>query len=665
MNKFFYTKLALNNIKNNRKTYFPYIITGIITVAMYFIINTITKDSALKDMSGGAIIQSYLCLGTYVIIIFSAIFLFYTNNFLIKNRKKELGLFNILGMGKRHLAIVLLIEKVIVFLINLTFGILLGYVFSKASVLLLFKMLDFNVRFGMDFSFSSAISCIIVFGIIYGLTLLNDLRQIHLSKPVELLQGGSVGEKEPKTKIIMTIIGLACIVFGYYLAVTAENPVKAILSFFVAVVLVIIGTYLLFTTCSIFVLKLLKQKKNYYYKLRHFINVSSMIYRMKQNAMGLSNICILSTMVLVTLSSTVSLYTGMKDMISTKYPNEICVEVSKGNFSKDNINNIISSKIHELGIEDGKRVQYDYMTISTEISKNKNQYNLISLSHKGFMDITEIYMISLDNFKTMQGNIKEELLDIGDVLVYVHNGKIDGNVIKIEDKTFSISKKLDSSVLFMNQSSNAINSMIVVVKDDNVIDEMYDKMMVKYNNKITTKPDYKAYFGLDFEGDSDKKIEVLSNIKEKLSSEINDIYIQGRSNNKKDFYAVYGGLFFLGIFLGILFIMITVLIMYYKQITEGFNDRTRFMIMKQVGMSEREVKKSIHSQVIKVFFFPLIVAGIHTCFAFPIISKILRLLGLVNTNVFMIWSIVTFLIFALFYVIVYMLTAKIYYKIIK
>ncbi len=345
MSKMFYQKLAVTNIKKNGKTYFPYILTCISTIAMFYIMNFISVNDGLDSMYGGRELKTILNLGTYVIGFFSVVFLFYTNSFLIKRRKKELGLYNILGMEKKHIAKLLLWETLFVAIISMILGLISGIAVSKLIFLVLLKILNFKVTMGFVISTNSIVKTVILFGSIFLLTLINNMRQIHLAKPVELLKGGQIGEKEPKTKWILTLIGILSLGAGYYIALTTEAPLAALNMFFLAAILVMIGTWSLFTAGSIALLKMLRKNKKFYYKTNHFINVSGMIYRMKQNAVGLANICILSTTVLVMLSTTVSLYIGMEDVLRTRFPRDI--SISAKNISKEKsemINNLVKEQ---------------------------------------------------------------------------------------------------------------------------------------------------------------------------------------------------------------------------------------------------------------------------------------------------------------------------------
>ncbi|QSX05037.1 FtsX-like permease family protein [Sedimentibacter sp. zth1] len=671
MNRMFYTKLAFTNIKNNKKTYIPYILTCICTIMMYYMMHALSVDESLSSMYGGRTIHSYLFIGNIIIGIFATIFLFYTNNFLIRNRKKEFGLFNILGMEKKHISIILLLETLIITIFSLIIGIIAGILFSKLALLLLLKILNFDVKFGFSLSIKSIISTTILFVFIFGLSFLNNLRQIHLSNPVELLSGAKQGEKEPKTKIVLSLVGLVSLGAGYYIAIVTKNPVSAMALFFIAVVLVIIGTYCLFTAGSILFLKILKRNKNYYYKTKHFISVSGMIYRMKQNAVGLSNICILSTMVLVTVSSTVSLFVGMDDILVTRYPNDIIItsnlsDDENGNLIKDDnyingLSKVVDDVLAKYNNKQIDKVNYKYFSITT-LQNNENFDVLLDL-HSFNANVQDFYLITLEDYNRLF-NATTQLND-GEALIYSNRNEIEYDEITLLGEKIKIVGKMKDKLINPNSSMNIISSHILVVKDESVVDKYYDKVS-KISKENNNDPTLKKYFiGIDLDTEKGKKIEIFKDVKENLRMDYANSWVECRANEEQEFCSVYGGIFFLGIFLGILFIMATVLIMYYKQISEGFDDKARFNIMQQVGMSKKEVKSSIHSQVITVFFLPLIVSGIHTTLAFPMISRILALLNLTNTSLFVMCTVATYLIFGLFYILVYGMTAKTYYKIVE
>lgn len=657
MSKMFYEKLAVTNIKKNGKTYFPYMLTCICITAMFYIMEFISVNQGLEAMSGGDQLKTILKFGTYVIGFFSVVFLFYTNSFLIKRRKKELGLYNILGMEKKHIGKVLFWENSFVALITMALGLLLGIALSKLMFLVLLKILNFKVPMGFFISKQSLFKTAVLFGVTFVLILMNNLRQIHLSNPVELLKGGQVGEKEPKTKWILTIIGLLSLGTGYYIALTTESPLAALSSFFMAVILVMVGTWALFTAGSIALLKALRKNKKFYYKTNHFINVSGMIYRMKQNAIGLANICILSTTVLVMVSTTVSLYIGMEDVLRTRYPRDI--SVSTKNISKEKVVEL-NSMIREQAEKQGAAVKniVEYRSLDLAVIQDKNFFtdnrNELDMNNVGFLEF-----IPLSEYNYMEN--KSITLKEDEVLLYTYRGEIAEDSINILGNEFKIKERINTMTVDGIASSVISNGYFVVVPDENTIKKIFSSSTEASKNI----GELSYYFAFDTDSNAEEEIVLTKEINSKIKELSVDGNCEGLEESRVSFFSVYGGLFFLGIFLGALFIMATVLIIYYKQISEGYDDKERFEIMQKVGMSKDEIKKSINSQVLMVFFLPLFTAIVHIAFAFKVIIKLLAVLSLTNVTLFVYCTAGTIFVFTIFYGIVYVLTSKVYYKIVS
>jgi len=657
MSNMFYQKLAATNIKKNGKTYFPYILTCISSIAMFYIMHFISVNDGLDVMSGGRELKIILNLGTYVIGLFSIIFLFYTNSFLIKRRKKELGLYNILGMEKRHIAKVLFWEIFFVTLISMVLGLLLGIGVSKLIFLVLLKILHFKVPMGFFISIKSLIITATLFGFIFVLTLLNNLRQIHLAKPVELLKGGQVGEKEPRTRWVLTLIGLSSLGSGYYIAVTTEAPLAALNRFFLAVILVMIGTWALFTAGSIALLKMLRKNKKFYYKTNNFINVSGMIYRMKQNAIGLANICILSTTVLVMISTTVSLYIGMEDVLRTRYPRDISISAKNVSREKsEEISSMIKEQSEKNGIDIKNIVKY--RSLSLAMIQDKNYFtddgNNLDTNNLCFLEF--IPLSEYNNLENKSITLKED-----EVLIFTYRGEIIGDSINVLGKELKIKDRINSMTVDGIASAVVANGYFIIMPDEKAIEEVYSSSIQGAGNMS----ELSYFFAFDTDEDAEKEITLTNEINNKIKELSIEGSCEGLEESRESFFSLYGGLFFLGIFLGVLFIMATVLIIYYKQISEGYDDKERFEIMKKVGMSKEEIKKSIGSQVLMVFFLPLVTAIIHIAFAFKVIVKLLSVLNLTNVTLFAFCTAGTIFVFAIFYAIVYVLTSKVYYKIVS
>ena len=659
-----YTKLAITNIKNNRQFYFPYLLTGIITVAMFYIMCALESNPGIQSMPGAKDLGLILRLGIGVIGIFAVIFLFYTNSFIIKRRKKELGIYNILGMEKRHIAKILSKEAFFTAIIAIGGGLVTGVLFHKLACMLLYRMIGFNGGITFSFSKKGVMITAILFAIVYLLTYIYDLFQVQLANPIELLQSGNKGEREPKTKAIMAVLGVLCLGAGYFIAITTKNPIKALTLFFVAVILVIIGTYLLFTAGSIALLKILRRNKGYYYQTKHFTSVSGMIYRMKQNAVGLANICILSTMVLVAVSTTVSLYVGVEDIMKERYPNEINIRAyyDTGAPSEDSIAPIVEKSVKESGRK--IRHEEDYLELYFAAIKDQGQYSLDKEKGKTAGDrVSGFVVLTREDCKKKYNEEIPELAE-NEVALFTIK-KTDMDTLVLENRSYHVKeiKQFQNTEDFETIADMMDEYYYVIVNDVQDMERLWQLQKDIYQENSSS---ISRQVRLDIDGDSEQKKECFENIKTALGPEQAKarILIDSRQSSLDEFYQIYGGFLFLGLFLGILFLMITVLIIFYKQISEGYDDKERFSIMEKVGMSNDEVKATIRSQVRTVFFLPILMAAIHVGMAFPMIKRLLSLFGLSNTALFAGCMAGTILVFALIYLLVFLKTSKTYYKIV-
>lgn len=664
MNKGMYTKLAITNIKNNRQFYFPYLLTGIITVAMFYIMCALESNPGIQSMPGAKDLGLILRLGIGVIGIFAVIFLFYTNSFIIKRRKKELGIYNILGMEKRHIAKILSKEAFFTAIIAIGGGLVTGVLFHKLACMLLYRMIGFNGGITFSFSKKGVMITAILFAIVYLLTYIYDLFQVQLANPIELLQSGNKGEREPKTKAIMAVLGVLCLGAGYFIAITTKNPIKALTLFFVAVILVIIGTYLLFTAGSIALLKILRRNKGYYYQTKHFTSVSGMIYRMKQNAVGLANICILSTMVLVAVSTTVSLYVGVEDIMKERYPNEINIRAyyDTGAPSEDSIAPIVEKSVKESGRK--IRHEEDYLELYFAAIKDQGQYSLDKEKVKTAGDrVSGFVVLTREDCKKKYNEEIPELAE-NEVALFTIK-KTDMDTLVLENRSYHVKeiKQFQNTEDFETIADMMDEYYYVIVNDVQDMERLWQLQKDIYQENSSS---ISRQVRLDIDGDSEQKKECFENIKTALGPEQAKarILIDSRQSSLDEFYQIYGGFLFLGLFLGILFLMITVLIIFYKQISEGYDDKERFSIMEKVGMSNDEVKATIRSQVRTVFFLPILMAAIHVGMAFPMIKRLLSLFGLSNTALFAGCMAGTILVFTMIYLLVFLKTSKTYYKIV-
>ena len=659
-----YTKLAITNIKNNRQFYFPYLLTGIITVAMFYIMCALESNPGIQSMPGAKNLGLILRLGIGVIGIFAVIFLFYTNSFIIKRRKKELGIYNILGMEKRHIAKILSKEAFFTAIIAIGGGLVTGVLFHKLACMLLYRMIGFNGGITFSFSKKGVMITAILFAIVYLLTYIYDLFQVQLANPIELLQSGNKGEREPKTKAIMAVLGVLCLGTGYFIAITTKNPIKALTLFFVAVILVIIGTYLLFTAGSIALLKILRRNKGYYYQTKHFTSVSGMIYRMKQNAVGLANICILSTMVLVAVSTTVSLYVGIEDIMKERYPNEINISAyyDTGAPAEDSIAPIVEKSVKESGRK--IRHEEDYLELYFAAIKDQGQYSLDKEKVKTAGDrVSGFVVLTREDCKKKYNEEIPELAE-NEVALFTIK-KTDMDTLVLENRSYHVKeiKQFQNTEDFETIADIMDEYYYVIVNDVQDMERLWQLQKEIYQENSSS---ISRQVRVDIDGDSEQKKECFENIKTALGPEQAKarILIDSRQSSLDEFYQIYGGFLFLGLFLGILFLMITVLIIFYKQISEGYDDKERFSIMEKVGMSNDEVKATIRSQVRTVFFLPILMAAVHVGMAFPMIKRLLSLFGLSNTALFAGCMAGTILVFTLIYLLVFLKTSKTYYKIV-
>ncbi|MDE5604342.1 MAG: ABC transporter permease [Eubacterium sp.] len=660
-----YPQLALNGIKKNKRLYLPYILTCAGMVMMFYIVSYLAKGDTITKLRGGTMMQFCLMLGLGVIGVFSLIFLFYTNSFLIRRRKKEFGLYNILGMGKLNLAMVLIWESLIVSAVSLVSGVFCGILFSKLAELLMLNILQLETSFSLSISFDSIVYTVILFAAIFLLILLNTLKQISVSKPIELLRSESAGEKPPKANWIMALAGVAIMALAYYIAVTIESPTDALMWFFIAVILVIIATYLLFIAGSVAFCKLLQKNKNYYYKTNHFVSVSSMLFRMKRNGAGLASICILCTMVLVMVSSTVCLYIGEEDSLRKRYPRNISSDVTVSEIADLNADNFkpisdTALKVVEKNGEQAENVlNYNYAVLDGVYKDGK----IITSKVESFSDLTMVFFVSLDDYNRIAG--KNETLTDNEVLISTtKNLKYKENNIEIEGgKTFEIKGEVDKFVDNYLDVMNVSPSIFLVVKD---FEAAVSPMMNLAGYKGNPLVNLHNFFGFDLSCAEEKQIDIYNTLCEQMKADGKQMSKWDcAANEKAEFYELYGSLFFLGILLGIVFIFAAVLIIYYKQISEGYEDQSRFDIMQKVGMNKKEIKKSINSQVLTVFFMPLIVSAIHLGFAFPMIYKMLLIFAITDLAFLIYVTLGCFAVFTLSYIIVYKFTSKAYYSIVS
>ena len=671
MHKGIFSRLAKQNIRNNKSTYIPYMITCIFCIAMIYMMEFLrdcpTLDQAVRQADE---VRMIVFTGEIVVEIFCIIFLIYSNSFLMKRRQKEIGLYNILGLERNHIGIVMFLETIITSIGSLAGGIAAGIIGSKLALLLLLKLLHIPSVLGFYISVKGIFTCLFMFGIVFLMILFLNLAKIHLSRPVELLRGNNTGEKEPAAKWLMALIGFICLGAGYYLAVTTESPIKAITIFLLAVILVMAGTYLLFTAGSIVILKFLRRRKSFYYRTGNFISISGMLYRMKQNAIGLASICILSTGVLLMISMTVSIYFGMNDIMLNRYPYD--VDMSVTSISEDECQTAIEA--FEKAIADNKvPVEKSVEEIYLDIVCSKNGDQILIKPTNTIRNSDSVLVLSLLNqaeYERLTG-ISANLND-GEIFAW-YPSAVQKDSVTVDETEFTVKKWLDKNPLTCGEDAVSDNAVLVVTDEDF---KKFDEMRTEMYKGVSSAPageNLTLHLGLDITGSETDKIdfgtpvmEVVKDLKKNGGLSENSWITSGiRQQEYESYYADNGSLLFIGIFLGSLFLMGTAMIIYYKQISEGYEDQKRFEIMQKVGLSRREVRSSVRRQILMVFFLPLLMAMLHITMAFPMIRRMLLLFGMTNTKLFIGCTAGTVLIFAVVYGLIYLMTARSYYHIVE
>ena len=667
---FFYSKFALNNLVKNKKFIIPYVLSAIFTIMSFYILSSLAFGDNLNKLPNGIdATKQVLSLGIIVIAIFSIIFLFYTYSFLVKRRVKEFGLYSVLGMTKKQIAKILVLETIFIAVTTIVLGIGLGIIFDKLMLLVLLKLFSAGVSFGFSITPIAIVFSVLLFGFIYFLLLVYTVIKIARLRIVALLKDENKGEKEPKSRWILALIGLALIGYGYYTAQTVQNPIKALLVFFYAVVAVIIGTYLVFMAVSITVLKIMKNNKNFYYKPKNFISVSGLLYRMKRNAVGLANICILSTMVLVTMGSTSALYAGMEKSYNERFPRQLMIAGYNSTSEKlKEIENNAKLSAKEAGTEVEDMVSYNSLPMVGRLVEDK--FNFESNVGVDLSNVKMIVVLQLKDYNKFAN--KNKTLESNEILLHIDKkGDYNYNSISLNGSDYKIKEKLSEFPgTIGSATANIMDTYYAVVKDEKEatklatkLAELSSKELEKRGISIQTgTPTLQNYVAFNIK-DTTKEAKVIESFK-KLEKQVG-IEIEGKDENKLTFRGVFASFLFIGVFISLIFVTSQVVIMYYKQISEGYEDKGNFEIMRKVGITDKQIKQSIRSQVLLIFFSPLIIATLHTIVAYPFIEKILRLFLITDNSIFLQALAVTIVVFAIFYLIVYAITSKIYYRIIK
>ena len=681
MKKGLYLRLATDGMRKNKRLYLPYLLTCAGMVMVFYILSALSYSPLMKTMRGGNSMSMILNLGTFVIALFSLLFLLYTNAFLARRRNREFGLYNILGMNKRNLSRILLWETLLSAFFSLTAGIAGGLLFSKLAELFLLHMAGEQTSSALFIAPKSIVAALALFGAIFVLILIVSVARVGISKPLDLLKSEMAGEKPPKANWIIALMGIAILGTAYYMAVSIQEPMTALQFFFIAVLMVIVATYLLFIAGSVALCKLLQKKKAYYYRPNHFVTVSSMAFRMKRNGAGLASICILATMVLVMLSSTSCLYFGGSNALRGAYPYDMQFEISYKNPSvcTDEMRERLSAAVREVtqGREE-KFVSYTLLDTSGYFENGIIDVNGVARQ----VDVTtpasmleqvrSVNIIPLSDYNRLTGT--NMTLSPGEALIWSSGKAYEYDTFAIKgSRTLSVRGTLSELPIRLSSYDTIATFYCVFVPDwIDYASEVSSCVESLRNKMITARTKQFCCFDLPGVGEDEQyaiEPEIIRQIYDQMDAEMEAARISVgsvcRAEVRSDFFSMYGSLFFLGIILSAAFIAAAALIIYYKQLSEGYEDQRRFSIMQKVGMTKREIKSAVNSQVLTVFFAPLLLAGVHLAFAFPFVRKIVRLFGVQNTPLLIFTNIACFLAFALFYVFVYRETAKAYYAIVS
>ena len=676
MKRGLYARLAWTGMVKNKRLYLPYGLSAAGMVLMFYILTGLSGSPVLEHMSGGGSSAIILRLGTVVIAVFALIFLFYTHSFLIRRREREFGLYNVLGMGKGSIARILLWETAITYGLTTGTGLLLGVVLYKLAELGMVRLLRVPVTYTLTVSVSSLLAAAALFAVIHTLILLNSLRQLHGVSAVALLRSESVGEKPPKAQWVLTAAGMVLLGAAYALSLSIKEPLAALLWFFAAVLMVIAATYLLFISGSVTLCRGLQRNKKYYYRPQHFVSVSSMAYRMKRNGAGLASVCILATMVLVMISSTTCLYVGQEDAVNARYPRDMDVAVygrsdhPLDEAEAEQLRQGVESTVFNFGGQTSNVATYREISVSGLPDGGDLRLGNAGASAADSTHVIHIYFVPLEEYNAVTG--QSLTLEDGQVYVATLRMDFDADTLSIDGGMTRHVMKREITPLDGAAVADITPSLTVVVRDfEQLVPELQDYLEGRYGWHPI------AYWNYGFDTDLPENQQanvdgVTPNLKAALyeylggvSSEWGvSVSVESKAENRADFYGTYGGLFFLGIMLSIVFIFAAVAILYYKQLSEGYEDQSRFDIMQKVGMTKGDIRRSINSQLLTVFSLPLLMAGVHLCFAFPFIHKLLMLFNLDNRGLLIGTTAVSFAVFALLYALVYKLTGNAYYHIV-
>ena len=662
-----YPRLAWQGITKNKRLYLPFLLTCVGMVMMTYILLALASSPVLKTFPGGDTMPMILGLGSFTMAAFAVLFLFYTNSFLIRRRNREFGLYNILGMGKGNLAKVLAWEAAIMALFSIAAGEALGILLSKLFELVLINIVGGSVQMDFTVSVPSVTMTTLLYLGIFALLFLRSLVTVCKTNAAALLRSESYGEKPPKANWAFGLAGFVILGTAYYIAVTIKQPLTALAVFFIAVLMVIVGTYLIFISGSVLLCRVLQKNKRYYYQKNHFISVSSMAYRMKRNGAGLASVCILATMVLVMLSSTTCLYFGKEDALRTRYPSDLSIELrftqDEGGANEENIG-IARGMIESVIAQDNLDVQEQFDTRSAWFSGLLTGDSFERADRSTFMDYeraVDMVILPLEDYNRMTG----QSLTLAPDEAYICSPRMTYTQpdIRIGELTYQIKGQQPDFGGFGADSANITTTIYLIVPD-------FDAAVNALRTQDTRYPVVVSWqYSFDSGSPDETQIAFITDMIDTISANKEGLVyasytVESIAFNREDFVGTYGSLFFLAILLSIVFLAAAVLILYYKQVSEGYEDQARFEIMQRVGMTKTDIRKSINSQLLLVFFLPLLFAGLHLGFAFPFIHKLLILFNLTNLKLLIGTTVITFAIYAVFYTLVYRITSNSYYSIV-
>lgn len=674
-----YPKLAWQGIRKNAETYLPYLLMGILMVGVSYIMNYLTRPALMGALSMGGTTLMVLQMGKIVISVFSVIFLYYCNSFLIRRRMKEFGLYNILGMGKGNIARVMLWETLLTALLVFAGGLLLGLSLSRLVEMALINLLHADYTVPMELFYPDGVTWVLLlFGGIYVLILLANLLRMRLSNPVALLKSENTGEKPPKANWFFGLIGLLILLSAYYVAAVSQSPLEALIFFFIAVLMVIVATYLLLVSGSVTLCRMLRRNKHYYYQTRHFISVSAMAYRMKRNGAGMATICILCTMVLVILTSTVCLYGGTDSMVDAICPQDINLTIGleardgEENWKRlDAMQQMALDVTEEMGLTP-ENITSQRALVATGKVQN-GDYGIITDADSLKANVLELTVYPLSVYEQATG----ETVTLADRELLYASFKTNETFSSMSFygsapyRMIHAEKELPKRLLSADYRS-AWGCLVVFTNDAEAFRSEIMALVGEKSGEAMMMDRLALHFDLDSEADTDtqeKLVKTLRSEAMKLTGKdfygMSSLSVDTRSLCRRDYLSFFGGLFFLGMVLGPLFSIAAVLIMYYKQICEGYEDAERFAVMRKVGLTDAEIRRSVNSQVLTVFFAPLLMAGLHMMFAMPMIRLILGAFGLHNDSLFYGIGIGCYVVFAVIYALMYLLTSRRYYRIVR